>query len=208
MKLLRVILATAPAVLLTSCVLGGKANTVKTPPTPAPAVTAAKPAPPPGPISSPQTDVQLPPAQAVTPEALATIQNAPEVVVLEPAPPPPKPERKRAASPPPKVEPAAPPVVETPAPPPPEPQVQLQPVYSEEERRRILTEVERRKGEIAALLRGIARRRLSADERSRQDRIHSFVAVVDDAVKRGDLSSADSLSQRALILARELGSGR
>src|SRR5690348_15364323 len=61
---------------LSSCILGG-AKTPKTPVVPAALDpnAAAKPAAPAPPLSSPQTEIQLPPAQTVSAEALATIQQ-------------------------------------------------------------------------------------------------------------------------------------
>jgi hypothetical protein len=212
MKVLLAIVVISAA-LLASCELRAKNKAAKTPPTPAVTTAEAKPAAPPPLLSVPQTDVQLPPAQPLTPEAIATIQTRPEVVLPEPPPlpkttvraatkpaPPPAPAPKPEVVPPP----AEPPV----ATPPPEEQVRLQPVYSEEEKRRILGDIERRKGEIENLTRPLSSRRLTTEQRTMLERIRSFLAVVDDAARRGDLRSADSLSERALIFARELGSGR
>jgi len=92
--------------------------------------------------------------------------------------------------------------------PPAEEQPRLQPVYPEEERRRILGELEKRKVEIDGLLHGINQNQMSADRKSVVARIHSFINVAEDSARRGDYRSADALSERALILARELASGR
>ena len=202
---------------LASCELGGKTAAAKTPPVPT-AVVAPPPPAPPTPISSPQTEIQLPPEQPVSQEALATIQVAP----IEPKPPEaPQPEppakpttRRNAPAPQPKPETPAPAVADVPAPPPPAVQApteepsRLQPVFTEEERRRILAEIEKRRGEIEGILHGVSQRRLSVSKRNVVTRIRSFMEVADDAARRGDLRSADSLWQRALILAQELASGR
>jgi len=68
--------------------------------------------------------------------------------------------------------------------------------------------VERRRGEIEGMLRGMNQGRVTAAQKSVIDRIYSFLDVAEGAAKRGDLRSADSLSERALILTRELASGR
>ena len=215
MRLLLAIPLLAACVGLASCELRGNTNAAKTPPTPT--ATAAPPpvAAPQAPISSPQTEIQLPAAQPISAEALATIQTAP----AQPKPPEPQPEPATrpvtrrpapAPAPPPKPTESAAPAEAQPAlpPAPAEEPPRLQPVYSEEEKRRILGEIEKRRGEIAGILRGINQRRLAAEKKSVIGRIHSFMDVADDAARRGDLRSADSLSQRAVILAQELASGR
>jgi hypothetical protein len=209
----------AATLSLSSCILGGGTKTPKTPVVPATLDpnAAAKPVAPPPPLSSPQTDIQLPPEQTISAEALATIQVAPEPAAPEPAPPAKPPQSKKpapvAAAP--KPETLAPPTAETPPPVPagpatpsvtPEEQPRLQPVYSEEEKRRILAELEKRRNETENLLRGFSR--ASGDQKIAVDRVRSFMSVAEDAAKRGDLHSADAFSMRALVLARELVSGR
>ena len=63
-------------------------------------------------------------------------------------------------------------------------------------------------GDIEVLLRGINQNSMSADRKSVVQRIHSFISVAEDSARRGDFRSADALSERALIFARELASGR
>jgi hypothetical protein len=209
---------------LSSCVPGGKNAAAKVPATPTPpvAATAAKPPAPPPPVSTPQTEIQLPPPQAISAAALATI---PSVRVELPAP-----ESTPAAKPPAKTKPPAnastpkpeqpsstPPAAETPSavqgpvPPvttPAEEQPRLAPVYTEEERRRIWGELEKRKTDIEAMLRTMNPNRMSADQKNLVDRIHSFITLAEDTARRGDFRSADALSERAVILAKELASGR
>jgi hypothetical protein len=207
--------------------LGGGNASAKTPATPVapqPVATAKPPAPPP-PVSTPQTQVQLPPPQAVSPSALATIPPVREELPAPDSSPAAnkntnarKPPAATVQSPATKPEPAPAQTSETPAPiqgpptpptvTPAEEQPRLQPVYPEEDRRRILGELDRRKNEIDSILRSINPNRMSADQRSVVQRIHSFINVADDSAKRGDFRSADALSERALILARELASGR
>jgi hypothetical protein len=218
MKFLLVIPLAASLLLVVSCETGGKAATAKLPATPpVPSATAAKPPTPPPPLSTPQTDVQLPPAQAPTPEALATIQVVEELP--SPAQPPAaKPAARRPPAtnaPPPKPEtPASTPApAETPPAPPPNPPAaeeppRLQRLYTEDEKRRVMADLERRKAEIDVLLKGISPGRLSADQKSVLDGIHSLLNSAESTAQHGDYSSADKLSARALFLAKELASGR
>jgi hypothetical protein len=212
----------AAILALSSCVLSGKNAASKTPATPAPppATAAAKPPSPPPPLSTPQTEIQLPPPQPVTAAALATI---PAVLEELPAPEPEPPAKPSAKSKPPAA--ASVPKPETPAPvaetpsavqgpaapattPPAEEQPLLQPVYTEEERRRIWGELEKRKADIEAQLHGMNQNRMSADQKSEVERIRSFINVAEDFARRGDFRSAEALSGRAVILTKELASGR
>ena len=68
--------------------------------------------------------------------------------------------------------------------------------------------LERRKAEIEGLLKGVNPNRMSTDQKAVMERIRSFQTVADEAAKRGDFHSADAISERALILAKELASGR
>ena len=220
MKLLLGISVVTAVLALSSCELGGKTNAAKIPATPAAAAVAPAPPPaPPQPISIPQTEVQLPPAQPVSTEALATIQAPPLETKTAPEEPEPEPTAKPATRRPPPVGPKQDPKQEstTPAPaetaqqPPPQPaeeRPKLQPVYTEDERRRILGEIERRKVEIDGILRNINQTRIPSNQRGVIDSIHSFLSSCDDSAKRGDLRSAEALSDRALLLARELANGR
>src|SRR5581483_5409448 len=212
---------------LSSCVTATKKSAAKTPAAPAapPPVATAKPPAPPAPVSTPQTQVQLPPPQGLSPEALATIPPAPEGL---PSPKSSTATKNGGQSKPPAASVQTPPAAkteqpaqtaETPAPvqgpptppviPPAEEQpTHLQPVYSEEERRRIAGDLERRKTEIEGILRNISQNRMSADQTGMVQRIRSFVTTAEDQVKRGDYRSAEALSERALILAKEMASGR
>jgi hypothetical protein len=219
MKFLLAIPLITAILALASCEMHGK-TAAKTPPAPAPPIqsAAAKPAPPPL-LSSPQTDVQLPPAQSISAEALASIEAVHEdLPAPEPQPTAKPPVQARRPPPAPTPPPSNPPKPEqsteapAPQPPPatapPEEAPRLQPVYSEEERRRILGLLDQRKREIDNLLRGVNPNRMSADQKAVVERIQSFQTTAEEAAKRGDLRSADSISERALILAKELASGR
>jgi hypothetical protein len=216
----------AATLALSSCALKGNSTASKTPPIPAPDAqsAAAKPSAPPPPVSTPQTQVQLPPPQTVNPAALATIPPvreelpSPEPATVTKTPP----TRKSSSTPaqttgsPRTEQPAQ--TVETPAPvqgPPTPPATtpaeeapRLQPVYSEEERRRVWGELEKRKGDIEGVLRGLNQSRMSADQKNVVERVRSFISMAEDYARRGDFRSAEALSGRAVILARELASGR
>jgi hypothetical protein len=49
---------------------------------------------------------------------------------------------------------------------------------------------------------------MSPDQKNLAERIESFIKLADDTARRGDFRSAEALSERAEILARELASGR
>jgi hypothetical protein len=82
-------------------------------------------------------------------------------------------------------------------------QAPIQPILSGEEQKRIRDAIEARKREISEKL-GHAKAHLSSHDQSLLDRIKTFLAQCGEAEGRGDYSQADALSERALILAREL----
>src|SRR5579872_6984554 len=75
MRVLLVVPLLAALLALASCEMRGNANAAKTPPVPTATAAQTAPPAPPQPISSPQTEIQLPPEQPVSPQALATIQT-------------------------------------------------------------------------------------------------------------------------------------
>jgi len=184
---------------LAGCTLHGNQQAAAPPP-PKPAA-APQPAPEPQ-LSIPQTAVQLPSAQAVNP---AAIPEAP----AGPPPPPEKPETAasprpvRRTSPPKPAEaevetpPAAPAVstAQEPAP--------FQPILSGEEQKRIQEAIGARRREIDERL-NRAKGHLTDHDKSLVERINSFLTLSSQAAQRGDYTQADALSERALILAREL----
>lgn len=192
---------------LAGCSFRGAPKTAKTtppPPRPAPAATVAAQD---GPLSIPQTQVQLPPAQPLSPGALALPRETPEPGP-EPEPVlPPRPARRSspAATGPvqPKTEGAT-----APLPQPPQPAVEerprLQEIVPVEERKKLADQMAARKHEIDEALRQAAGRPLSYHDRNIVDRIKSFLQLSDQSAARGDMRQADALSDRALILAREL----
>jgi len=187
---------------LTGCTLGTPKQAA-TPPPPKP--VAAPPAPEPQ-LSIPQTAVVLPSPQPVNPDAIPAAPvaqpPAPDKSENAAATPPPRPPRRTpAVAGPPKAETEA--EADAPPPAPAEEQPRIQPILSEDAQRRIKAAIETRKKEVRDLL-ARARAHPSSTNQGLMDRINSFDSQSDEAAKRGDYTQADSLSQRALILAKEL----
>jgi F0F1-type ATP synthase membrane subunit b/b' len=82
-------------------------------------------------------------------------------------------------------------------------QAPIRPILTGDEQKRIQTAIDSRNREIADRL-ARAKGRSSSQEQTLVDRIKTFMAQCDQAKQRGDYSQADALSERALILAREL----
>ena len=184
---------------LAGCTLGlGKRTAVATPPAPA----AVPPPAPEPPLSIPQTAVTLPDPQPLNPDAIPKVQTAQQVPAPGKAEAPPVPRTaRRSAAAPPKPEPE--PEADTPPAPAQPEQAPIQPILSGDEQKRIQNAIDARKKEIAEKL-VRAKGHLSEHDQSLVDRIHSFLSQCEDAAQRSDLSQADALSERALILAREL----
>lgn len=190
-------------VALVGCTLGASKQPA-TPPAPQPA--AVQPPAPEPPLSVPQTAVTLPGEQEFNPDSIPKVQTAAQetpTTEKPEAPPAPRVVRRPAAGPP---KPDAEPETETPASPAPAPAVQAQepilPILSAEEQNRIKIVIEGRKREINDKL-GRPKGHLSTHDQSLVDRIRSFLTQCDQAAQRGDYSQADTLSERALVLARE-----
>ncbi len=198
-----VALAFSMMLLESACALIGKPKTIAAaPPAPQPKPVAAKPAAPPEPLSVPQTNVQLPPAQPIDPGAL----EPPKPDTPAPAPPAARPPRRTPpATKPETPAPAATAPVPTPAETPVEP---VQEVLSADERKRLLDSAHSRKADIHRLLTQIKSHRLNADGNRDVKRIQSLVSQSDTAEKRGDMRQADALAERALIIAQELNGGK
>ena len=186
------------AASLTGCVLQGKKPAAQaTPAAPAP---AAKSAVPPGPLSIPQTQVEIPTPQPVSDEALAAGQTPPDAP--EPAAPP-RPVKHTVPPPAANPRPEAPPAVaEEPA------RAPIQEVLSAAERKQLQDSTAERKHEIRRLVDLARSRRLNSHELSVVARIEGLVKLSGDAEAKGDLREADGLAQRALVLARDLDSER
>jgi len=205
MRRAEAILAAVLAISTAGCTLRGKA---KPPDVPAPAPKPA-PAPPPAPppLSTPQTHVTLPPEQPIDPDALPVLQ--PQKPAPQTAPRAAAPEETRTRPPRSRSEP--PPAQTTPpaqtAPPEPE-RPPIQEVVPLEQQREFKDKADNSKGAARSLLDKAKARRLSSEEQDLVKQIENFVRLSDDAAGRGNMRQAYELADRALILARELQSGR
>ena len=180
---------------LVGCSLGAHKQAAVPPP---PKPVAVQPPAPEPPLSIPQTAVTLPSAQPVNPDAIPPVRTsqAPAPERTE-APPAPRSSRRSAAGP---AKPEPEPEQEAPAA---QEQAPIQPILSGEEQRRIQGVIEARRREIGEKL-GRAKGGQSSHDKSLVERINSFLAQSAQAEQRGDYAQADALSERALILAREL----
>jgi hypothetical protein len=194
---------------LSGCVLHGKPKAANSPPPPpAPVPVAVTPAPPPGPLSIRQTQVDLPPAQPLTEEALNSMEP-PET------PPTPKPTPKKSGSsgrpavagPPRQVETPTPAAAEAPAAQPPagSERARVQELLPPEERQRLQSTADAAKQRVAQWLASPRARRVPDDAKKR---IASVLQAIEDAEKRGDMQEAAELADRALNYMREQTGGR
>jgi hypothetical protein len=209
---------------LVGCVIGQKQQAKIVTPPPPPPPKPAEPPPRPEPLSIPQTQTQLPQQQPISPEALATLQPPPQTPE-ETQPNPgttsrsgrrvgpvvgPKPESA--------VGPAAvagqsivaaPPIV-TPVVPPPsdtEPRATVQEIVPPAELKRLQETVPPHQQELHKILDAALARHLTREQQALAQRILSFLQQSEDAVKRNDWRQANTLAERAQVLAKELTGG-
>jgi hypothetical protein len=78
----------------------------------------------------------------------------------------------------------------------------LQTLLTPAERRRLERSIQARRNEIQQLLARAQSDSQTTEQREAVERVHSFLALSDQAAQRGDLRLADGLSSRALSLAR------
>jgi hypothetical protein len=187
---------------LLGCTLGASKQAA-VPPPPKPAVVQP-PAPEPQ-LSVPQTAVVLPSPQPFNPDALpppAPDHAAAPAKADPPSAPKASSPRRSAGT---RQEsdtepdpPAATPAVHEQAP--------IQPILGGDEQKLIERAIESRVHEAQETLNKLtrAKRHLSKRDQSLVDHVKSFLTQSDIAVKRGDFAQADALSERAVILAREL----
>jgi hypothetical protein len=184
------------AVALAGCVLRGKpVKTAAVPATPKPAATPAPAAPPPAPLSIPQTHVALPTPQPLDPAAF-DVEPIPEPPPTIPAPP-----RSHRASPPA----ATPPTVATPVP---EPRETVQEIVPPAELKHLKELVQARRQEVDRILGQVGRRPTTKARQSAIATIRSFLTLSVDAENHNDMRQADGFAERAQILAKELQSGQ
>lgn len=192
------------ALSLASCVLRGKPKAAITPPAAPQPVAHTAPAPPPQPLSIPQTQVELPPPQPVTPEALATAVRADAPAEAPSAPKPPRRTGQAVSAAKPET-----PATAAPSPQPTEERPPIQEILAPMELKRLQDAAQGAKGQIRQLLsQAEHRRRLNGDELNLVKRITEFVKLSDEAEKGGDMRAAADLAEKALVLARGLSGGR
>jgi hypothetical protein len=193
---IKVLLTAVLAIVLAGCELRGKpkvAAPVAPKPVPAP---APAPAPPPAPLSVPQTSVTLPKEQTLDDAALATEPAiSPEPVPAAAGPP----QRQRNR---PQATPSAPPPVTA------EPREAVQEIVSAADLKRLQEQAQARRGEANQILARVTGRSLSPKQQGVVASIRSFLALSDQAERYNDMRQADSLAERAQILAKELQSGK
>jgi hypothetical protein len=172
----------------------------------------------PAPLSTPQTQVVLPPAQPLDPAALATETSSADSapVAKEPAAPAAAPPAEPAVTP--RARRPAPSVAAQPVAPPAQPPAApveapverpaIQAILPAQEQKRLKDSADGRKKEVHATLARMTGRRLSADDQDLVKRIQFFVEQSDQAERRGDMSQADVFAQRAQDLARGWQSGK
>lgn len=199
MRSLPFLLTVSMAIALAGCALRGKPPAAKATPVAAvPVVTPAPPPPPPAPLSIPQTTVELPAPQPVTPEALASTLPPDEPAL--PASTPPRAPRPKPAAP----KPAEPQVTPPPAQPVETERPTIQEVLPADQQRRFQQEADDFRREIRQRVEQAEKRQLNYRQRNLLNRIRSFEKQSADAQVRGDMRQARELAGRALVLAREL----
>jgi hypothetical protein len=206
MKRFQAVLAAVMALSLAGCVLRGRQQAAKNvPPPPKPASAPAPAAP--RQLSVPQTNVQLPPPQPVSPEALAA---APQPAAPAETAPPPKPARRQPGPVGPQPKPEAPPAVQqAPVTPPPQPDAEPQrPALGEivpvEEQKRLQAAAQEARRATRQMVDQAQARGLSQADQNRVRRIEEFLKLSEEAQTGGNMRQANELAQRGLILAREL----
>jgi hypothetical protein len=175
----------------------GKKAVVPPPPSPA----AVQPTAPDQPLSVPQTAVTLPGYQEVNPDAIPQVTAQAPAPEKPETPPAPRAPRRIAAGPPKPAEPE--PEPEAPPAPAVQEQAPIQPIMGIDEQKKIQGAIDTRKKEIEERI-NRAKGHLSSHDQALEERINSFLAQCAEAEKRADYAQADALSERALLLAREL----
>lgn len=207
MSLASKILVGILALALSACDM--KLTHAKTPPPPQ--LTAASAESPPDqaasePLSIPQTQVRLPRAQPIDPEALAI---PPVSAPSEPSAPRPshraarRPAPSPAAATPAKPE---PPVETAEAPPVPTElaRPRIEPVLPAEQRRQLTEAISSRLHDVDQILSRIPVQKLTDAQKDSAERIRRFANLSHEALEKGDMQQAGALADRALLLAQGL----
>jgi hypothetical protein len=191
------LIAAAAALFMAGCAARAKTASA----TPA-AVKPAAPAAPAAPVvlSTPQTTAELPKPQPIDTAAWETVPPPPAdtSAAKPPVVPPPKTPRPTRidAAPPPPVAPAEP------------PRPEFQEVISATDLKRLQESVANRKREVSNILEQVQKRRLTTAQRIVRDDIRGLLKLSEDYEKRNELPQADSMAERAQILARQLLNGK
>jgi|HubBroStandDraft_6_1064221.scaffolds.fasta_scaffold457541_1 hypothetical protein len=188
---------------LAGCTLGASKQAVVPPP---PKPEAVQQPPPEPQLSTPQTVVTLPELQPVNPGAIPKVQTVEAAPPLEKTEAPPTTRTPHRAAVTTKTTDQGSDAEPPPTPPAPE-QAPFQPILNADELKRIKGDIDGRKKEINEKLSRAKGHSLSEHDQSLVDHINSFLAQCQLAEARGDYSQADALSERALILAKELQGG-
>jgi outer membrane biosynthesis protein TonB len=202
----KALLTVVAGIVLAGCSLRGKPAKLAVAPAAPKPVVAPAPAAPPTALSIPQTHVELPKPQPVDPAALATEPKPPEPPEPPPAPVPARPRRTSPAA----GQPATP-AATTPAAaaaPPPETRETFQEIVSPAELKRLQDQALARRREANQILDQLSRRQLTGAEQNVAATIRNFLALSEEAEKHNDPRQANSLAERAQILAKELQSGK
>ena len=203
----KALLTVVAGMVLAGCSLRGKpAKTAIVPAAPKPVAAPALAPPPSAPLSIPQTRVELPKPQPVDPAALATEPSPPELPEPPPAVVPARPRRSSPAAAQPASPAAAAPATATT--PPPETRETFQEIVSPAELKRLQDQALARRREANQILDQLGRRQLTGAEQNVAAMIRNFLALSEEADKHNDPRQANSLAERAQILAKELQSGK
>ena len=207
-RFLRLSIPLAIIVALSGCSLKGKPKTASIPSTPTAGGNApyrSVSPPPEPPYAEPQTRVSLPAPQPVNEQA-ANIVKPPEPVAQAqpPAPKPAKPVRVAQQNTPPA--PVQPPPQEPPPPPQTAVRNRIRPVDSAAERQRLQREIEVRRAEAERIVSEVSSKPLSDAQKDIIVRVQGFLDQAAQALNDNDLRQADALSNRALLLSRDLPS--
>jgi hypothetical protein len=210
-----VLFSTILTVGLTGCLITKKQQAkIVTPPPPVP--KTSEPAVRPQPLSIPQTQTQLPPPQSISPEALATVQPPPQAQEAQPtSASSSRPARRPGPVAGPKPESAVGPAVAgqstaaqvaPPAVPPPdaEPRATVQEIIPPAELKRLQESVAAHRQETRKVLDAAQTHHLTYEQRGLEARILSFLQQSEEAEKKNDWRQANTLAERAQVLAKEL----
>ena len=166
---------------------------------------ASTPAPPPAPLSIPQTRVELPKPQSLDPAALVTEATPPPPAEAPPATARPSGRRSNTARTPADTAPATPPAALPAVESAPQP---IQEILTAGEKQRLKDSVLAHRRDTSLMLEQLKNRTLNPSQQSVHDAITSFAASSVEAENNGDMRQADALAERAQILAKGLVSGK